>query len=121
MKKAFLKGILLLGYLIPFVFLAMREDANYGSMWSYLILIAGFCVLCFGCIRIKGIWILICGNFISFVSSCFCTYFNMTEKWNWYFKPFTPYQLILFETILLFVVQVVIAKHFIKKANTKEE
>ena len=41
-KKPLIRVLLLLGYCIPFVFLAMNEDAITGTLWFYLVMILGF-------------------------------------------------------------------------------
>lgn len=108
MKKLIIRVILLLGYCIPFVFLAMNEDATVGTLWFYLIMILGFGVLCYVSIKSQNTWIVIAGNILSFFSSCIFIYFFQTGKWGWYFKPFTPYLFVLFATIFAFVIQIAI-------------
>lgn len=106
MKKSIVKILLLSGYCLPFVFLAMNEDATVGTLWFYLIMIAGFTILCFSCIKTKNFLIVIIGNILSFVSSCGFAWFFQTEKWEYYFKPFLPNQLIIFETVIAFLIQI---------------
>lgn len=115
MKKNIVKAILMLGYCTPFVFLAMNEDAKVGTLWFYLIMIAGFGVLCFGSIKTKNFWIVPTGNILSFISSCTFAWLFQTEKWEYYFKPFLPNQLIIFETILVFLIQMIFIKHCRRK------
>lgn len=120
MKKLIIRTILILGYCIPFVFLAMNEDATVGTLWCYLIMIFGFGALCYGSIKSKNLWILVVGNILSFVSSCIFTGIFQTEKWGWYFKPFTPYQFVLFETVFSFVIQILIVIYSVRKQRRKE-
>ena len=115
MKKNILKVLLISGYLIPFVFLAMNEDATAGSLWFYLIMIIGFSALCFGSIRTKNLWIVVVGNILSFISSCIFAWLFQTEKWEYYFKPFLPNQLIIFESIFAFLVQFAFIMHCRRK------
>lgn len=110
MKKIFIKILLILGYCIPFVFLAMNEDAQKGTLWFYLVMLIGFGVLCFGSIRTKNTWIVTVGNVLSFLSSCIFAWHFQTEKWEYYFKPFLPNQLIIFETLLVFAIQIIVVK-----------
>lgn len=118
MKKVFLKILLLLGYCIPFVFLAMNEDAVTGTLWFYLIMIVGFGVLCYGSLKVKSVWIIFVGNILSFISSCIFAWTFQTEKWEYYFKPFLPNQLIIFETVIALIIQI---SYIIKKYKTKEK
>ena len=107
MKKILIKIILLLGYCIPFVFLAMNEDAVTGTLWFYLIMILSFGALCYLSVKTKNEWVVIAGNILSFASSCVFAWFLKTEKWEYYFKPFLPNQLIIFETVIVFAIQII--------------
>ncbi len=120
MKKNILKIILLLFYCIPFVFLAMNEDVIRGTLWFYLVMIIGFGALCYGSVKIRSHWIVVAGNILSLLSTCVCTMLFQTEKWGWYFKPFTPYQSIVFETVFAFVIQIIIVICSLRKHGRKE-
>ncbi len=115
-----LKALLLSGYLIPFVFLAMNEDAQAGSLWFYLVMIVGFGALCYGSGKIKSLWIVVVGNILSFASSCIFAWNFQTEKWEYYFKPFLPNQLIIFETVIAFLVQIICAICICRKACSQK-
>lgn len=121
MKNSIAKIRLLIGYCIPFVFLAMNEDVTIGTLWFYIVMTIGFGVLCYGSVKIKSLWIVVVGNILSFTSSCIFTYFLRTEKWGWYFKPFTPYQLIAFETIIAFLIQIIFVIYYKRKSNGKNK
>jgi len=115
MKKSIIRIILLLCYCIPFVFLAMNEDATVGTLWFYLIMILGFCVLCCASAKSKNTWIVFVGNILSFASSCIFAWNFQTPKWEYYFKPFLPNQLIAFETVIALVIQTIIVVCIIRK------
>jgi len=115
MKKSLIRLFLILGYCIPFIFLAMNEDATVGTLWFYLFMTIGFGALCYGCAKTKNLWIVFVGNVLSFVSSCIFAWNFQTEKWEYYFKPFLPNQLVIFETVIVFAIQVVIVFHLVKK------
>ncbi len=115
MKKALIRMLQVLLYCIPFVFLAMNEDASAGTLWFYLIMIIGFTTLCVCSVRAKTPWMVAVGNILSFVSSCIFVCFFQTKKWGWYFKPFTPYQFVIFETMIAFVIQIIITACLVKK------
>ncbi len=119
MKNNLIRAILLLFYCIPFVFLAMNEDAATGTLWFYIIMTAGFVTLCYGSIKSKNSWIVTAGNILSFISSCIFTFFFKSEKWDWYFKPFTPYQIIIFETLLAFAIQIIFIMYNARKKEKK--
>ncbi|MBO5452370.1 MAG: hypothetical protein J6A69_00170 [Clostridia bacterium] len=121
MKKTFLRILLILGYCIPFVFLAMNEDATFGTLWFYLIMAVGFSYLSYVSAKSKNTWIIVIGNILSFVSTCLFAWYFQTEKWEYYFKPFLPNQLIIFETVIAVVVQIIIAKTIAKKYKEGEK
>lgn len=119
MKNSIVKIMLIMGYCIPFVFLAMNEDATVGTLWFYLIMIIGFGVLCYGSVKTKSPRIVVLGNMLSFASSCVFAWNFQTEKWEYYFKPFLPNQLIIFETVIVFAIQMIFVIHFKRKANIR--
>ena len=111
------KILLILAYCVPFVFLAMNEDALYGSLWFYLVMILGFCTLSYVCAKTENKWIIAVGNILSFASSCIFAWILKTEKWEYYFKPFLPNQLIIFETVIASLVQLIIAVNVTAKKS----
>lgn len=121
MKEQIVKVLLLLGYCIPFVFLAMNEDAATGTLWFSLIMVAGFSTLCFVSIKHKKTWIVVVGNILSFVSSCIFAWLFQTEKWAYYFKPFSPNQLIIFETAIAFLIQIIFVIPYQRKENNQNK
>ena len=108
---------LILGYSIPFVFLAMNEDATTGTLWFYLIMIIGLSLLCFASIKTKNPWIVVVGNVLSFASSCIFAWNFQTPKWEYYFKPFLPNQLIIFESVIAFLIQIIFVIHNARKTR----
>lgn len=120
MKNTVVRTMLLLFYCIPFVFLAMNEDATVGTLWSYLIMITGFSMLCYISIKTKNYAIVVIGNIASFVSSCVFALNFYTEKWEYYFKPFLPYQLIVFETIIAFLIQTIFVVCYMRRQKRNE-
>ena len=120
MKKNFIRVLLLLGYCVPFVFLAMNEDATVGTLWFYLIMIIGFGILSYASAKTKNSWIVVIGNILSFASSCIFAWNFQTPKWEYYFKPFLPNQLIVFETVIALVIQIVISISIVRKNKEVE-
>ena len=120
MKKNFIRVLLLLGYCVPIVFLAMNEDATVGTLWFYLIMIIGFGILSYASAKTKNSWIVVIGNILSFASSCIFAWNFQTPKWEYYFKPFLPNTLIIFETVIAFLIQIIFVISIIKKNKHKE-
>ena len=120
MKKNFIRVLLLLGYCVPIVFLAMNEDATVGTLWFYLIMIIGFGILSYASAKTKNSWIVVIDNILSFASSCIFAWNFQTPKWEYYFKPFLPNTLIIFETVIAFLIQIIFVISIIKKNKHKE-
>lgn len=88
---------LLLAYAVPYPFLAMWEDAAFGTLWCYGGMILALTLLGRYAIR-KGLhWVMLAGNGLSLLLSLLCALpFLDTVRWSWYFKPFSPVQMLLF-------------------------
>ena len=119
MKKLITRISLISGYCIPFLFLAMNEDAVTGTLWFYLVMILGFGALCYSCVKTKNTIIVVLGNLVSFASSCIFAWLFQTEKWEYYFKPFLPNQLIVFETVIAFAIQIIVVLCLVKRNRNR--
>ena len=109
MKKSFTKGLpILIGYCVPFTFLAMYGDVTHDSMWLYGLLILGMGLLCWYAVRIRSLWGLLGGNLLSLLTSYFCITQFQTADWQWYFKPFRAETLELLISFVITVVQLII-------------
>ena len=115
MKKVRTPLLVGIGYCIPFVFLSMWEDARFGTLWFYFVMIACLCVLCCSVARSKSTYMIFVGNLLSFISSNVFFKLFQTEKWQYYFKPFSGYGLIVFESIVVFVLQMLLLLYLRKK------
>ena len=78
---------------IPYPFLAMWEDASFGSCWCYAGMFLAHLFL-YRAAKGKGLGrLLLLGNGLSLLLSLLCIQLFQTEKWLWYFKPFSAVQL----------------------------
>ena len=96
-----LKLLLFIAYSLPYPFLAMWEDAAFGSLWCYGIMILFLVLLGRFTIRRTLYKVMFSGNALSLFLSLICTHFFQTEKWLWYFKPFSPLQMPIFLSVLI--------------------
>ena len=106
-KVNFRKIWILFFYCIPYFFISMNEDATYGTMWFYIITIISNSILCFICVKHKICYIMVLGNIMSFISSYIFILFFKNEKWIWYFKPYTPFSLLVFLSLISVIVQII--------------
>ncbi len=104
------KILLLMGYCIPFAFLAVYIDATDGklSLFSYLFMIAGFSILCRYALKTKNDSIVLIGNILSFASSLITAKLSGLEPMAHYFKPLTSYLLIILISVIAIIVNAVI-------------
>ena len=86
---------------IPYPFLAMWEDAAYGSGYLYGVMLLAHLFLWRAAKRKSLGRLLLLGNCLSLLPTLLCIHFFQTEKWLWYFKPFSAPQLALFLTAAL--------------------
>lgn len=114
---------LIWGYLIPYVFLAMKADEVFGTPFCYGVMFVCCYFLARNCaLRNNGtqLW---CGALVSSLISLLCLVLWKTEKWDWYFKPFSGEGLLMTYCTVFFVLQVIIYKGYRKKTegNRKEQ
>jgi|SRR5690625_2358855 len=114
MKKLII-SILIIGlYCFPFVYYAMYQDFSNASMYGYLIMIIGTVILAFSSKLFSNIIPFIIGNIASaFISFYFIYTKEVTLGIGWdggYFKPLTPYQLLLLVSFLNLIPQLIVMK-----------
>ena len=120
MKPWFVRILLLLGYSVPSVFLAMYTDVTHDTVIGYGAMIGLLGLLCLVSAHTGNLPILITGNLLSFAVSWCCILCLRTERWIWYFKPFTAMQLGIFLSVALFVVQLFLF-HIVRKNRKRKE
>ena len=86
------RPLLIAACCVPYAFLCLWGDVTHGTMLLYLPCIAMCLLLITRSRRISPA--LFAGHGLSFLSSCLCLQLFRTERWQWYFKPFSAFQLI---------------------------
>ena len=117
MKK---KELLLIGYCIPFSFLAMCGDVTFGTMWLYALLIVGMGFLCWGAVKSQSLIALVFGNALSCIVSIACVMVFQTAEWAGYFKPFTATTMVILISAAAFILQFIVWSIATKKRKDKE-
>ena len=85
---------------VPYAFLCLYGDAEYGALWP-----AALCALCAYALMRRSkprFLLLLSGHALSLLSSCICLALFQTERFSWYFKPFSAMQMILLYTLAAF-------------------
>ncbi len=106
-------------YCFPFVYFSMYQDFTNGSMLGYVIMVIGTSILAFFSKFFSNTIPLIIGNILSIIISYYFLYKMEVEfgvSWHrGYFKPFTPYQLLLLVSFLnvipQFLVMILVKKY----------
>lgn len=119
MNKWISRGLLLIGYGIPFAFLSMYGDASHDTMLLYGVMIAGFGLLSFGVIKTRQFIMVAVGNAFSVASSCLCMQLLYNRRWDGYFKPFTATGLLLVISMAAFLIQLGFVLRAYKRQQTK--
>lgn len=119
MRKIAIGILIVCLYCFPFVYFSMHQDFANSSMLGYLIIIVVTSLLAFlGKLFSNSIFLII-GNILSLIISFyFISEITGNERWGGYFKPLTPYQLLIFVSILNLIPQF-IAMNFAKKYKKK--
>ena len=107
MKKKVIAAALGLGYCVPMAFLAMFADVEYNAAWVYALLVVWLGGLCFGCIKTGNRVLVPAGNVLHFAASFAMVHLLQTERWGWYFKPFTAEGLVSAICLAAFVWQLI--------------
>lgn len=105
-KKWIIRILLLIAYCVPYAFLSINGDANYGTMMFYGVMVVAFFLLCLVSIKTNNIANIFIGNILSFVSSSISLMFGDLEAMSWYFKPFTAQSLLMVISIVVMIIQV---------------
>ena len=75
---------------VPYAFLCLYGDVTYDTLLQYLIIVPAVLWL----IRTSDAALprILSGHALSFLASCLCLHLFHTERWRWYFKPFSAFQ-----------------------------
>ncbi len=115
MKKNLCLGLILLGYGVPYAFLAMYADAAWRTMLGYVVLLAGMGLLFRSCGRRGWMALLLGGNLLSCVSSLLFVLCFLPQEWAAYFKPLLPTTLVLVLSVGALLLQLFLWRDFAPK------
>lgn len=114
MRKLIISILIVCLYCFPFVYFSMHQDFANGTMIGYLIMIVGTSILAFISKYFSNSIPFVIGNIVSaFVSFYFLYKMEISLGVGWeggYFKPLTPYQLLLLVSFLNLVPQFLVMK-----------
>jgi len=106
MRKIVIGILIVCLYCFPFVYFSMHQDFANGSMLGYLFMIVVTSLLTFFGKLLSKSFFLIIGNILSvIISFYFIREMTGNERWGGYFKPLTPYQLLILVSFLNLIPQ----------------
>lgn len=106
MKKTVIGILIVCLYCFPFVYFSMHQDFENSLMLGYLIMIIVTSLLAFLSKLFSNSIFPIIGNILSLIISFyFISEMSGNERWGVYFKPLTPYQLLIFVSVLNLIPQ----------------
>lgn len=115
MKKIVFGILIVCLYCFPFVYNSMYQDFANRSMLGYLLMLVATLLLAFlGKLLSKSIFIIIGNIFSVIISYYFISEMSWNEEWGGYFKPLTPNQLLIFNSVLFFIPQFIAIRLAIK-------
>ena len=120
MSKIVVGFLIVCLYCFPFVYFSMYQDFTNHSMLGYLLMIVATSLLAFFGKLYSNFIPLILGNIVSgFLSFYFISEMAGNEQWGGYFKPLTPFQLLLFVSLVNLIPQfftMILANKYKRKA-----
>jgi len=106
MRKIVIGILIVCLYCFPFVYFSMYQDFSKRSMLGYLLMIVVTSLLAFFGKLFSNSISLIIGNVLSvIISFYFISEITGNERWGGYFKPLTPYQLLILVSFLNLIPQ----------------
>ena len=113
--------IAMLGYACPFVYMAMFLDYSSWFMAGYANMLVVTPVLAVICSKAWGVKAVVLGNLLTFfVSYYYVVGVEDVERWEYYFKPLTPVQMLVFVSVGIGLLQLVVVKIMKKKESRHE-
>lgn len=107
MNKTIRNIVILVGFSLPYVFLAMLEDLKFGSMWIYGFMIVILIILTRYALRCGSFIPQLIGNIISYLGSYYFISLQEGDMWGWYFKPLSAIGLLKLVTVLIVLPQAI--------------
>lgn len=106
MRKIVIGILIVCLYCFPFVYFSMQQDFANRSMLGYLFMVIVTSLIAFFGKLFSNSISLIIGNILSvIISFYFISEMTGNERWDGYFKPLTPYQLLILVSFLNLIPQ----------------
>ncbi len=109
--------MLLIGYCVPFAYIAVVGDKVFRNLWPYVFMIVGLVLLCRAAMKTNNTPVVFIGNIITFASSLLTAKLTELEPMAHYYKPLTSHLWIVVLSVIsvLFHILAVILSKPIKR------
>lgn len=101
--------LIVIVYALPFVHFGMQQDYSHQSPIGYVAMVAAMGLLAFASIKVGSVYAILIGNVASFAVSFYFVGKMKGDTLATFFKPLTPEQALIFLSILMLILQVVVA------------
>lgn len=108
LSSVLIKFFLLIFCSLPYAFFGMNADATTGSVAGHLIMCLAIGLSLIIASKTKHLIFLFSGNSLSFIFSFYLILHYQTDKWSYYFKPFTSLGFLIFVSSISWMIQLVI-------------
>ena len=96
-------------YALPFAHFGMQQDYAHRSPLGYVVMVGAMGLLAFAGIKLGSVYALLIGNIASFAVSFYFVGKMEGEALAGYFKPLTAEQSLIFLSVLMLILQAVVA------------
>ncbi|MEJ8303558.1 hypothetical protein [Saccharibacillus sacchari] len=101
--------LIVIVYALPFVYFGMQQDYGHQSPIGYVAMVAVMGLLAFASMKLGSVYALLIGNIASFAVSFYFVGKMQGDTLDAFFKPLSAEQTLIFVSVLMLVLQAVVA------------
>lgn len=101
--------LIVIFYALPFAYFAMQRDYSHQSPLGYVAMAAAMSLLAFASIKLATLYALLIGNVASFAVSFYFVGKMQGDALDAFFKPLTAEQSLIFLSVLMLILQAIVA------------
>jgi len=101
--------LIVIVYALPFAYFGMQQDYSHQSPIGYVAMVAAMGLLAFASIKLGSVYALLIGNIASFAVSFYFVGNMQGDTLAAFFKPLSSEQTLIFLSVLMLILQAVVA------------
>ncbi|WP_051506903.1 hypothetical protein [Saccharibacillus sacchari] len=101
--------LIVIVYALPFAYFGMQQDYSHQSPIGYIAMVAAMGLLAFASIKLGSVYALLIGNVASFAVSFYFVGKMQGDTLAVFFKPLSPEQTLIFLSVLMLILQAIVA------------